>query len=531
MSSHTTSDGSGSRDRQLELGEDEYLTALRKGWDRSLRTLAGKLNKRNIDNFLTPLKPLSFDGRIVVLGAPSTFAREWAERKYSNELRETLEAHLNCAGLQVRFVVSKPELQPLLGQQPLALQQAASPVADFSGVRDGIRPGALPNRDDSQPATPVVARIRNAFTEELASVPLNEKHTFDSFVVGKSNRLAHAGAIAVSEATASSYNPLFIYGSPGLGKTHLIQAIGHHIRKSLPQANVVYVSGETFANHFIAALRERRTEDFRRAYRNVDVWLVDDVQTIASKEQTKEEFFHTFNTLHQLNKQIVIASDRSPRELRTMDERLRSRFECGLIADISPPELEMRTAILQRKAMAENMEIPDDVLSFMANLIQSNIRALEGALIKLMAYASLSNSPVTKQLASDVLSSYFVERVPAPHSIGAIGVDASAQREVSLAGADVDSIVDAIAEHMGLERAMIFEPGNRRKDVAFARHVAMFLCKDMTRVPMATLATTFGCKNHSAIFHAHKRLGKQLETDPQALGVVLKIREKLEYTR
>ena len=176
---------------------------------------------------------------------------------------------------------------------------------------------------------------------------------------------------------------------------------------------MAYVSGETFTNHYVAAIRDKRTEDFRRAYRNVDVWLVDDIQTLASKEQTKEEFFHTFNALHQMNKQIVLTSDRSPRELRAMDERLWSRFECGLVADIAPPELEMRQAILQKKAILESMLIPDDVIAFMANLIQSNIRALEGALIKLMAYASLTRSPVTKQLASDVLSGYFVDRAAA----------------------------------------------------------------------------------------------------------------------
>ena len=190
----------------------------------------------------------------------------------------------------------------------------------------------------------------------------------------------------------------------------MMHAIGHEVRLRMPQARIAYVSGETFTNHFVMALRDKKTEDFRRAYRNVDVWLVDDIQSIAmgQKEQTKEEFFHTFNTLHQMNRQIVIASDRSPRELRAMDERLRSRFMGGLVADIAPPELEMRMAILQKKAILEKMLIPDEVIAFMANLIQSNIRALEGALIKLMAYASLTKTPVTKQLASDVLGSYFL---------------------------------------------------------------------------------------------------------------------------
>jgi chromosomal replication initiator protein len=476
----------------------------------------------------------------VVLGAPSAFAREWAEKKYAATLSESLETQLGRPGVQVRFVVSKTDLQPLLGTKPLPLQEAASradsvpaPHADFSEVRDGIRPGHLPQREEApapRPAPAVVrsAGARNPFSDELAGVVLNERFTFDTFVVGKSNRLAHAGAIAVSESPGASYNPLFVYGSPGLGKTHLVQAIGHAIRQRLPQANVAYVSGETFANHFIAALRERRQEDFRRAYRNIDVWLVDDVQTIASKEVTKEEFFHTFNTLQQLNKQIVIASDRSPRELRTMDERLRSRFESGLIADIAPPELEIRIAILQKKAAVENIAIPDEVIAFMANLIQSNIRALEGALIKLMAYASLANAPITKQLASDVLSSYFVERMTLP---GAGFTATAGAAEVSPAGADVDTILDAIGSQFGIEAAMIRQPGNRRKDVALARQIAMYLCKDLTRVPLTVLAETFGCKNHSAIFHAHKRLAADLDTDPQLLGIVCRIRQALEAVR
>jgi chromosomal replication initiator protein len=497
------------REQQLELGDDEYAIALRKAWDRTLRSLATKLNKRNIDNFLRPLKPLSYDGEIVVLGAPSAFAREWAEKKYTQMIHEALEQHLDLrrdgsSKLQIRLVISKPELKPMLGEEPIELIVAKSPVL-----------AQAPDR----PAVVAQLDTKNPFVAELLNTRLNDKFTFETYVVGKSNRLAEAGAKAVADGLGKIYNPLFIYGSPGLGKTHLMHAIGHEVGKNFPGARVACISGEMFTNHYVASLRDKRTEDFRRAYRSVDIWLVDDIQTIASKEQTKEEFFHTFNTLHQMNKQIVITSDRSPRELRTMDERLRSRFECGLIADIAPPDLEMRSAILQQKAERENMRIPKDVVEYMANLIQSNIRALEGALIKLMAYASLVKSPVTKQLASDVLSSYFVERMPA-----------GPRGEVSPAGATADQVIDAVAVQLGIDRELILASGNRRKDVAFARQVAMYLCREMSKAPMTSLAQTFGCRNHSAIAHAHARLRDALEADPKLLGTVANIRKVIEYS-
>jgi len=495
------------RDQQLELGDDEHAVNLRKAWDRALRSLATKLNKRNIDNFLRPLRPLSFDGAIVVMGAPSSFAREFVDKKYSQIIREALEQHLDGAKLQIRVVISKPEIQPMLGEKPDLLQRAAAP---------GAKPPYVPDVIPAQ--SPASAQeSRNPFFVELSNPRLNERFTFDTFIVGKSNRLAEAGAKAVACDPGSVYNPLFIYGSPGLGKTHLMHAIGNAIRDSRPGARVACISGEMFTNHYVASLRDKRTEDFRRAYRTVDVLLVDDIQMIASAERTKEEFFHTFNTLHQMNKQIVITSDRSPRELRTMDERIRSRFESGLVADVTPPDLDMRSKILHNKAERENMRIPGEVIEYMANLIQSNIRALEGALIKLMAYASVVRSPVTKQLASDVLSNYFLERMPTSH-------------EVSAAGATADQVIDAVAVQLSVEREQILSPGNRRKDVAFARQVSMYLCREMSKASMTSLAQAFGCRNHSAIAHAHSRLKTAIEEDPKLLGTVANIRKVIEYS-
>lgn len=570
VSSHPTPDDSAPdqplKDQQLELGEEENLTALRRAWERTLRALAGSVNKQTIGNWLRPLKPLSYSPPVVVLGAPSAFARTFVETKYAQTLAQHLAQYLDIPHVQVRFVISTPEVQPLLGENPLPLQQAASigSLSPLSGT-DYLAPESqrspFPNQsalalmpngsaDGGGNGGAVVRGSRNQFTTELIASPLNARYTFDNFVVGKSNRLAQAGAVAVAQSPGKTYNPLFLYGNPGLGKTHLAQAIGHQIRLSLPQARVAYVSGEMFTNHYVAALRDKRMEDFRRAYRSVDVWLVDDVQMLASREQTKEEFFHTFNVLHQMNKQIVLTSDRSPRELKAMDERLQSRFECGLVADIAPPELEMREAILQKKALLENLAIPDDVIAFMANLIQSNIRSLEGALIKLMAYASLARSPVTKQLASDVLSSYYVKQTPHRDTSARDPVSAHPEDHapptngstlflprppMSAAGPAVDQIIDAIASQMGVSRDQILAGGGRSNratrlhgDAGFARQVAMYLTKEMGGVPLSTLAATFGLKSHTAIVHAAARLQKESEEDPQILSLIGRIKQEIE---
>ena len=555
------------QDQQLELGEAEGLTTLRRAWERTLRALAGTLNRQTIDNWLRPLRPLSFShsaaGSVAVLGAPSSFAREFAEKKYARTLTLLLGQHLDASDLQVRFVIATPDVQPLLGVQPLPLQQAAALASTAmdgenghaaAGTQLALTPVIADAVFDGSSSSGGTRNSRNPFALELSASPLVPRYTFDNFVVGKSNRLAQAGAVAVAQSPGTTYNPLFLYGPPGLGKTHLVHAIGHQIRLALPQARVVYVSGEMFTNHYVTAIRDKRTEDFRRAYRNVDVWLVDDIQMLASKEQTKEEFFHTFNALHQMNKQIVLTSDRPPRELRAMDDRLRSRFECGLVADITAPELEMRQAILQKKAILEDLAIPEEVIAFMANLIQSNIRALEGALIKLMAYASLIHSPVTKQLASDVLSGYYVERMaprersvretgsahPEDYTLAFQSPEAAARSRPPLlpssaGGPAVDQIIEAVARQMGVTSEMILAGGGRSNratrlhgDASFARQVAMYLLKERGDVPLSTLAATFGLKSHTAIVHAHGRLQKELNTDPQVLSLIGRVRQELE---
>ncbi len=338
---------------------------------------------------------------------------------------------------------------------------------------------------------------------------LNDRYKFETFLVGRSNRLAHAGATAVSERPGEVYNPLFIYGGPGLGKTHLMHGIAHSIRKQRPDARIAYVSGEYFAQKYITAIFEHTTEEFRRQYREIDVWLVDDIQFVAGKERTKEEFFHTFNTLYQGGKQIVIASDRSPRELNTMDERLRSRFQSGLIADISAPDLETRIAILHQYRQREGFNVDDEVLDYIASAIQSNIRALEGALTKLIAYSSIHKTSATAELAQSVLSEYFIEK---PLRV----------RKVSL-----DDVVEAVGAIFGVAPTAIKGP-NRNKDVSLARQVAMYLSRELLPEMNTTdLGTAFGNRDHATIIYSSQRVRGLMEMDPELKTLVSQLQKKL----
>ena len=291
-----------------------------------------------------------------------------------------------------------------------SLFDAGTAEAEAHPLPAPAAPGVLRPAPSHAPARAMQASKATSAADRADLASLTPRYTFENFIVGSSNRLAHAGARAVAQTPGEVYNPLFLYGTPGLGKTHLMHAIGNQITQAQggDSSRVAYISGESFTSNFVTSLREHKSEEFRRRWRNVDVWLVDDIQFIAGREHTKEEFFHTFNALYQSGKQIVISSDRSPKELRAMDERLRSRFECGLIADIASPDLETRLAILHRKAETERTRIPDEVLLYMARLVQSNIRTLEGALVKIIACASLQNSPVTTQLASEILERYYI---------------------------------------------------------------------------------------------------------------------------
>jgi chromosomal replication initiator protein len=544
LSNPTKDDGS-----QLELGDDEQAVALRKAWEKTLRTLVNKVSKSSYESFFLPTQPVSIDEDTVVLGAPSAFAREWLEKRYREQIRSLMMQNLGRTSLHLRFVRTNSEVRGVVTERTPSQKDDRNHTAAPSPAT-ALKEGDELVLEPPSAKKPTRKRETSAAISEIPadmSQPLNEKYTFDNLVVGDSNRLAHMAAARIVETPGKIFNPLFIHGNTGLGKTHIMHAIGHELRKAWPNLRIALVSGESFTNSYITALQHKKVDAFREVFRNIDVWLVDDIQALAGKEHTKEEFFHTFNTLHQAGKAVVLTSDQSPRELRTMDERLRTRFECGLIADVSPPELEMRIDILQKKALLEDLRIPTEVLQYMANLIQSNIRALEGALIKIMAVASMSKIPVTKELANNVLGSYFVEQRPVvAHSIfehservrGSSPLVALPLPPVIInldtprGGKPLfDHVVESVARHYQLDPHLLAGSGSviasRRREVAPARQMAIYLAREKTTLAVTELARLFGGISHGAVSHAHKKLSKQLETDPRTAKTIAEIAEKL----
>ncbi|KHF35015.1 Chromosomal replication initiator protein DnaA [Paenibacillus sp. P1XP2] len=341
-------------------------------WQQILSIIHTKLSKPSFDTWFKATKAIQMNDHSIVISAPTTFAVEWLESRYTKLVSSTIYEVLGKQ-VDVKFVIEENKPAEVVPQQPAPMPQVTQ--------------------------------------EEAFTHMLNPKYTFDTFVIGSGNRFAHAASLAVAEAPAKAYNPLFLYGGVGLGKTHLMHAIGHYILEHNPASRVVYISSEKFTNEFINSIRDNRAESFRNKYRNVDILLIDDIQFLAGKESTQEEFFHTFNALHEEQKQIIISSDRPPKEIPTLEDRLRSRFEWGLITDIQPPDLETRIAILRKKAKAENLDIPNEAMMYIANQIDTNIRELEGALIRVVAYSSLTNQDVTTHLAAEALKDIILPAV------------------------------------------------------------------------------------------------------------------------
>ena len=341
---------------------------------------------------------------------------------------------------------------------------------------------------------------------------LNEKYTFETFVIGASNRFAHAAAVAVAEAPAVAYNPLFVWGDSGLGKTHLLHGIGHYAQRLFPGMRVRYVSSEEFTNDFINSLRDDRKVAFQRRYRDVDVLLVDDIQFLEGKEGTQEEFFHTFNTLYNANKQIVISSDRPPKRLETLEDRMRTRFEWGLTTDIQPPELETRIAILRKKAALDRMNAPDDVLEFIASRIERNIRELEGALIRVTAFASLNKQTVDLALAQIVLRDLI--RDPVANDI------------------DAATIMAVTAEYFAVTLDELCGPV-KTKQIASARQIAMYLCRELTDLTLPKIGQTFGGRDHTTVMHAAKKIRTELaerrQTYDHVQELTARIRDRVRH--
>ena len=446
-----------SPDPQLEERPGAAAPAI---WALAAEDLRRVLSEGNFTAWFGRVSPRDLDGSTLVLNVPNAFTKEWIESRYADDLAAAVSRAYGT---------------------PLGVVLVVDPEA--SG----------PETDTEQAPAEIVP------VEQVATIPPHQvaverprfhpKYTFDSFVIGSSNRFAHAAALAVAEAPAEAYNPLFIYGEAGLGKTHLLHAIGHYVVEMNPGTVVRYVSTEQFMNDFIFALQSRTIPDFHRRYRAADLLLVDDIQFLEGKERTQEEFFHTFNALHPKS-QIVLTSDRPPKKIPTLEERLRTRFEWGLITDIQPPDLETRLAILQKKAATERLSVPPEVMSFIASKIQTNIRELEGALIRVVAYSSLTRSDVTLELAQSVLQSLLPN-----------GQEARVT---------ADLVVSVAADYFGITPEEI-RSASRSRPLVTARQMAMYLCRELTDMSLPAIGRAFGGRDHSTVIYAKDKVRELIQ--------------------
>src|SRR6202008_799600 len=450
-------------------------------WVRILAALEKKINRHSYDTWLKPTRFSHATGGILFIRVPTVEFRHVGD-KYADLIQEAID-NLGLEYQDVKFVT--PDDDP-----------AATPLRHDGGL----------SAFSSAPAAAAAASAgAQARFDWDGAAQLNPRYTFDAFVIGSGNQFAHAACQAVAERPSKAYNPLFLYGGVGMGKTHLMQAIGHEIKKRLPQAAICYVSSEKFTNEMINSLRYDKMTSFRDKFRNVDVLLVDDIQFLAQKERTQEEFFHTFNALHESMKQIVIPSDRPPKELAEVEDRLRSRFEWGLIADIQPPDLETKVAILQKKAEAESVMLPTDVALFIASNIRSNVRELEGALIRLTAYSSLTGGEINLQTAQQVLKNF---------------IDSQARKVT------IESIQKATAEQFGL-RLVEIKAKNNSRAIVYPRQIAMYLAKHLTEASLPEIGRQFGGKHHTTVLHSVEKIDELRKNDKDLNRLVNKLTEQL----
>ncbi|HBF2042081.1 TPA: chromosomal replication initiator protein DnaA [Clostridioides difficile] len=427
-------------------------------WDKTLQLIKGDLTSVSFNTFFKNIVPLKIHLNDLILLAPSDFNKDILENRYLHLIEDAI-SQLSLKKYNIKFVLSEKD------------------VADLNSDSTDLNYRVLyPN--------------------------LNPKYTFDTFVIGNSNRFAHAACVAVAESPAKAYNPLFLYGGVGLGKTHLMHAIGHHIVSQKKDSKVVYVSSEKFTNELINSIKDDKNEEFRNKYRNVDVLLIDDIQFIAGKERTQEEFFHTFNTLHEANKQIIISSDRPPKDIPTLEDRLRSRFEMGLITDIQAPDFETRIAILRKKAQLERIDVPNEVMSYIAKNIKSNIRELEGALTRVVAYSSLSNRVISFDLATEALKDI---------------ITTSKNEEIN-----VLRIKEKVSSVFNLKMED-FNSKKRTRSIAYPRQIAMYLTRELTDLSLPKIGEEFGGRDHTTVIHAHDKVSKDIEESEEIKTKIDKI--------
>ncbi len=419
-------------------------------WTRMLSSMEGKVPAAALDSWIRQSRLLAVEGNHLRIGVPNTFSQAWLAEHHLDALRAAAK---ECLG----------------GAPQISL------VVDRSSVSAGV------SRETQAAPSP----------KAVAASGLNLRYTFETFVVGPSNQFAQAACLAVSEHPAKTYNPLFIYGGVGLGKTHLLHAVGHEMSRLFPQLSVLYLSSERFTNDLINAIRYDRTAEFRAKYRTIDLLLIDDIQFISGKERTQEEFFHTFNDLYDSKRQIMVSSDRSPKDITELEERLRSRFEWGLIADIQPPDFETRVAILKKKAELERVRFPDDVAFLVASRVKSNIRELEGSLTRMIAFCAFSGREMSIDLAQEVLADLWGEE----------------EKVIT-----IEQIQRKVSDFFGVKLSDI-KARNRTKTVAFPRQVAMYLSRQLTHASLAEIGRTFGGKDHTTVLHATGKIQALLQED------------------
>ncbi|EPY2307431.1 chromosomal replication initiator protein DnaA [Clostridium sporogenes] len=443
-------------------------THLTETWEKTINIIKGELTEVSFNTWIKSINPISLENNSLKLAVPNDFTKGILESRYKDLIVNALKL-LTSKKYNIDFIVTTEEK-----------------------IEENQK-----NHNNEK---------SNIVVNDEMSTMLNPKYTFDSFVIGNSNRFAHAASLAVAESPAKAYNPLFIYGGVGLGKTHLMHAIGHYILHNNPKSQVVYVSSEKFTNELINSIKDDKNVEFRNKYRNIDILLVDDIQFIAGKERTQEEFFHTFNALYEANKQIIISSDRPPKEIPTLEDRLRSRFEWGLIADIQAPDFETRMAILKKKADVEKLNIPNEVMVYIATKIKSNIRELEGALIRIVAFSSLTNKEISVDLASEALKDI---------------ISSKQTRQVT-----IDIIQEVVANYYNLKIEEL-KSARRTRNIAFPRQIAMYLSRKLTDMSLPKIGEEFGGRDHTTVIHAYEKISNNLKKDESLQNAIKELNKRI----
>jgi len=428
-------------------------------WEEALKIIEGEISDVSFDTWIEPLKPYAIKGRDFVFLIGDPFYKDMVEKRYTGIIKNALR---QSTGIDYNILI----------------------------------------HTDEQPAE---TYIRKEEEKRATLGNLNPKYVFSSFVVGNSNRFAHAASLAVAEAPGKAYNPLFIYGDVGLGKTHLMQSIAHYILNQKPNTKIIYTSSEMFTNEVIKAIAENKTEDLRNKYRNIDVLLVDDIQFLAKKISTQEEFFHTFNALYESGKQIIISSDRPPNEINPLENRLKSRFGCGLIADIQPPDYETRFAILHKKAEREGLTVPQEVMEFIANSIVSNIRELEGALTRIVAYSTLTGNDINLDSAQIALKNIY-----------------NTEKQIN-----IDVIQEVVANHFHIQKDEI-KSSKKPKNIAYPRQIAMYLSRKLLDISLPKIGEKFGGRDHTTVIHACTKIEKEIEQNSEMLSLISELERKIK---